>query len=612
MTGKVNLINDNIKINIKEYPYSFKKDQILTGKIIKKDDYSNNAIIKLNNGAELTVEIKGDKGLPLNKLINFKVDNIIDGKLQLKAEIETNNSLNKIDFYNALKTASKEDKLIYNAMLNNNIPLTKENIKEIKSILTFLNKIQLNPKEIEVFIEKYINSRNIQVNTAEGKNINKLLNNFFDSFKNLSMEEILYFKSASIPLTKENIDTYNKIVKVNHDIFNISRELNNKIDKEISKNNLQEDSNFKIKDNKSRSENTKNDFNINKSNYSKENNIKDTTHLNTNSKLTEDMKVSTNNKEHFSNQIRETQINEETNIRKNEVDNFIKESKVQSTDNNKEKNIQNEIITILKNHKLQGEEGKFELLAKILKNIPIKNLTSKTIVNTFDFVTGGKIQLSNNELSKIFKAITNVSIEEIGEYFIKEKELPIKAFENNAFDLKNIIKNKENNQKEIAKSIIEKLNNGNFDEAKIATIVKNSINELKTLNKISEDFYFLNLPVKLNNEEYQCKLIIKDERKEGKTLDKENAKIALNIKTKNFGDVDSYITINNKFLNLEIQCEKKFVDLAIKNVKELKNKISEIGFNPKISVKEKLSDFSVESYKNYFAENNIYSINVKV
>ena len=41
-------------------------------------------------------------------------------------------------------------------MLKFNIPLTKENIKEIKGIIQFLDKINNNPEEIDKFIQNYL------------------------------------------------------------------------------------------------------------------------------------------------------------------------------------------------------------------------------------------------------------------------------------------------------------------------------------------------------------------------------------------------------------------------------------------------------------------------
>jgi hypothetical protein len=54
-------------------------------------------------------------------------------------------------------------------MLTHNIPLTKDNISNIKTLLDFMNKIQSNPEEKSDFIEKYLASKNISLESSEGK-----------------------------------------------------------------------------------------------------------------------------------------------------------------------------------------------------------------------------------------------------------------------------------------------------------------------------------------------------------------------------------------------------------------------------------------------------------
>lgn len=65
----------------------------------------------------------------------------------------------------------KEDYNMLNAMVNYNIPLTRENITTVKSVLEFSGKMNNNPQEIKSFINTYLNSRDIVVNSREGLQI---------------------------------------------------------------------------------------------------------------------------------------------------------------------------------------------------------------------------------------------------------------------------------------------------------------------------------------------------------------------------------------------------------------------------------------------------------
>ncbi|MDU3352103.1 MAG: hypothetical protein E7E72_18610, partial [Clostridium sp.] len=78
-------------------------------------------------------------------------------------------------------------------MLKFDIPLTKENIREIKGLIQFLDKIQANPKEIDEFISKYLMGKGIPQNSEEGIKINNVLKEFLGEFKTLSYEDILLF-----------------------------------------------------------------------------------------------------------------------------------------------------------------------------------------------------------------------------------------------------------------------------------------------------------------------------------------------------------------------------------------------------------------------------------
>lgn len=64
-------------------------------------------------------------------------------------------------------------------MIKYNMPLTKENISKMKTLIDFQSKINENPNEEEQFIEKYLNNKNISLNSEEGQDIKNILKGVF-------------------------------------------------------------------------------------------------------------------------------------------------------------------------------------------------------------------------------------------------------------------------------------------------------------------------------------------------------------------------------------------------------------------------------------------------
>ena len=65
-------------------------------------------------------------------------------------------------------------------MIKHDMPLTKDNIIDIKNLVDFKEKISLNANKEDIFITKYLNSRNIDLNSEKANEITKILKNFFE------------------------------------------------------------------------------------------------------------------------------------------------------------------------------------------------------------------------------------------------------------------------------------------------------------------------------------------------------------------------------------------------------------------------------------------------
>ncbi|WP_394883808.1 hypothetical protein, partial [Clostridium tertium] len=229
---------------------TFDSGEKFSGKIIKKDD-KNEVTIKLTDGWEFSAQIDGDiEGLE-NGLQRFQVEGFVDGKLKLKviAKNIKGDELAQGEFNDIISSSglSKEDVVLLKSMLKFDIPLTKENIREIKGLIQFLDKIQANPKEIDEFISKYLMGKGIPQNSEEGIKINNVLKEFLGEFKTLSYEDILLFIENDMEFNKENIKGYNNLfkgkenlIKVLDNISNSIPELNDFSKKNMLENNLKQ------------------------------------------------------------------------------------------------------------------------------------------------------------------------------------------------------------------------------------------------------------------------------------------------------------------------------------------------------------------------------------
>ena len=166
--------------------------------------------------------------------------------------------------------------------------------------------------------------------------------------------------------------------------------------------------------------------------------------------------------------------------------------------------------------------------------------------------------------------------------------------------------------KNIVQDII-KITQGSSDNVqKAMDIIKSNINDFKLFNSVSNEYYYLDVPIKQNGNEYPCKLIIKDSRNKGKKIDSKNVKMVLSVKTINLGSVDGYIGINNKRLNIEIKCDKEYINIVNSSKKQLIEGLSDLGFITSVDVDKKVEEVSLSTCSEYFNDNNSKSIDIKV
>ncbi|MDB1942510.1 hypothetical protein PMY49_17360, partial [Clostridium tertium] len=166
--------------------------------------------------------------------------------------------------------------------------------------------------------------------------------------------------------------------------------------------------------------------------------------------------------------------------------------------------------------------------------------------------------------------------------------------------------------KEIIKDLISNLKSESLISEKILDIIKNNISDIKVFNKISSEYYYADIPVSIKEREYPCKIIVKDNRKEGKKIDSTNVKMVVTVETKNLGTVDGYMEVLDKKINIELKCEEKFVKIIDMTKSKLVNNIESMGFLVNVKVSKKENEVSLTSCREFFNSNSGVSLDRRV
>ena len=222
--------------------YEFNQGDTLKGRVIKEDSQSNKVTIKLTNGMEIEAELQGEVDLK-GGLLNFEVAELKDNMLFLK--LTANNtevineeiakeSIDEIMNFILKEGLKKEDYNMLKAMVKYNIPLTRENITTVKSIMEFSDKMNNNPVEIKNFINSYLNSRDIAANSKEGVYVSQKLYEFFEAFSKTNLQEVLLFLENDIEFTKENLESFNKLFNNENAMEKVINEVNEKLGNAIA------------------------------------------------------------------------------------------------------------------------------------------------------------------------------------------------------------------------------------------------------------------------------------------------------------------------------------------------------------------------------------------
>lgn len=607
--------------------YEFNQGDTLKGRVIKEDSQSNKVTIKLTNGMEIEAELQGEVDLK-GGLLNFEVAELKDNMLFLK--LTANNteiineeiakeSIDEIMNFILKEGLKKEDYNMLKAMVKYNIPLTRENITTVKSIMEFSDKMNNNPVEIKNFINSYLNSRDIAANSKEGVYVSQKLYEFFEAFSKTNLQEVLLFLESGIEFTKENLESFNKLFNNENAMEKVINEVNEKLgnaiaiedntlNREILEKTLNQEYSKDFIEYKNNSNNDINDM-------KEVNDIKEIKNIN-DIKDIKDIKDNSINNISILSKSSTGKTIQATLIKESSKDNIINDGA--KSDFFMEDDVK-EIIKVLKNeNKSMVNENKSELNInkEVLRESILKHTGKEVRLNDAEAklleVIINKDEIKDKEINFIKNLFNSVESRQKGE----EKELKSNDIRENIFNIskdlsKNIIEKSEG-AKEVIRNIISNLKESDENSSQILNIMKNSINDLKLFNKINDQYYCLDVPINFKENEYPCKLIIKDDRKEGKSIDSSNFKVAISVKTVKLGTVDALLNVKNRNIDLQLKCDKSVMNLFVISKEKLKEIVESSGFSTKIEIVERTEELQLSSCREFFNDNNIAAVDITV
>ena len=601
-------VNNSYNVNNKKYSskLTFEVGEKFSGKIISKGE-GNEATVKLADGWKFSATIDGSIESEENVPLQLQVEGYEDGKLKLKIvkkEADSNNlandSLSEVIDKEGL---GKEDVDILKKMMKHNIPLTRENITFVKSLLQFNTKINMDNNEIDNFILKYIDSKGISGESEQGKQIINTLKEFFVNFKNMKPEEILFFLENNIELTSENIESYNKLFSSNGNTV-----------KEFF-------------------DNIKNDFaGIEVEMKELEDNISNSKvgekHLDNSIKaLGEEI-----NKDKLGYNSLVSKLYDSNDMSKSKVsmlavlksmtggdDNLLREPIKDILIGKKEQFTTNEYNTALGKINNLSDEEFINIVKDVLgKSGELKEISKDTVNIILRSFFGKDIEVGEVELRKI---------QDVIEYKFQELELNNEGGNEEKLIGNNIANKtittleqevitgghkKIDGIKDIIKELLVASKGEGEGADKVIQLLKNSISEFKLFNTISNEYYYLDVPINREMTEYPCKLIIKDNRKDGKKIDRTDVKIVVTVKTVNLGVVDGFLSVKDKGLDVELKCDKNYMKVLELSKSKLSNDLQKLGFNINIKVSMREEDITLASCREFFNDKAVSGIDIKV
>lgn len=611
---------------------TFEEGETFKGRIVAQGD-GESVVVKLTDGWQFPADLlenslgSAAKG---QQLVEFKVEGFKDGKIKLKIINDLQEAKETLDddvvkdFINK-EGLSKEDFAILKAMIKFNLPLSKENIEFVKSVFNFSQKLE-NQSEIDDFINNYISGKGISPQSQEAVQIRDTLNEFFKAFKTMNQNDILLFIENDIDINTENIESYNKLFKSditlneyfdnvakNFEEMNLNKtgilnnvEVEENVGKEINPKNIEDNESIKYSPKQNMGLKVYDENTSSKSRVSLLNLLK--TMTGTEITLAKDIvkNILTENKSIFKGAELNEAFNKLDNISEEEIKNIFKEAV-------ENKGMTKEALNSALNQ-LFGKEVKLSDndVAKFKEILDFKMANEESTENT-EITSKNQEQTVDKESNSIFKK--EVQIQQNNESKNSEKAaLRTESKLTSSILVKNELNGKIENMKDVIRQLMsnsEELKSRTL-EGKVSEFIKSNLNDFKLFNSLSNEYYYLDVPIDRRDTKYPCKLIVKDDRKGNKRIDSSNVKLVVAVKTVNMGVVDAYLTVSNNNLNVDIKCIDKYMKLLSKGTKQLTEKLSKLGYLVNITVGEKIDEVNLATCRKFFDSANTSALDIKV
>lgn len=591
-----------------------------SGKIIKANPNDKTVTVKLVDGWQFEAEVSEQfDNIDVNKFSKFTVEGYENGKLKIKISNEEaeNTDVDEGSLKKVMKQFNlpkdKKNISLLKMMIKFKIPLTRENIAKIKGMIEFQEKILNDENYEETFINKFIQSKGLTLNSQKGSDISKILKNFFSQFKKADLQLLMTLEDNNIDLNEKNLKSFIKFQNGDTNVYksldNLKQILseNQKIDGEVIQyksiegitndkelSHTQQDNNHIDYEKNLR---LNNDIKMAVSKYNSnfevnevENMIDDILNTINNDLDKEDIKLL--------NKLKDFMTNEnEFNIKESELTNKESEliNKDSSVGTNKDMNSEVQSEANGKNVVDENNNKSREVRSDNKNNNNERNINSenKSESKNNENIAHKEIEINNKINNTVLKqSIRNNNNAQI----IKDDIINKIAEMKNTVEV--LLKDKLNLKPQVYEKIMEALNN--------------NMNDFKVFNSISDQYYYLDSPINYNHHEYPCKLIIKDDRKSGKKIDKNNVKIAASVKTVNIGVIDIYITIKNTNMKIEIKSDERWIGILERGKAKLQSELDKNKYSVIMKFEKREKEMNIVNCTDFFEEQNILGIDRKV
>ncbi|WP_426348397.1 hypothetical protein ACPWSR_11660 [Alloiococcus sp. CFN-8] len=172
-----------------------------------------------------------------------------------------------------------------------------------------------------------------------------------------------------------------------------------------------------------------------------------------------------------------------------------------------------------------------------------------------------------------------------------------------------VVKGKE--LKEMLEKVIEEVNKGKVTAA-LEKELDVRTKDLKILNHLSKDYYYLDIPLRIYKKEYPLKLIIKDSREGGKTLDSKEMKLVVSVAAPRLGIIDGYLEIKDKNLKVTIAVPEESLEVFKISEDKLLISLENLGYNTNIQFTTKEEGQEISPLIRFFQQDNSVLVDVLV